>query len=214
MRSMMVWLLGMIFMSSAAAVTEQEAFGKVCSNLGDYEVEVIEDPLFDRVVGAGITGEHDLVIRTNPEALPRLLTITRQFLLANECARLQSGAGIERELSLAEARQLDCAAVDLLRKAQLLQDNALKTIATDLHLSEAEWGVVSGPQRNFDFSGCGLSVQVARQATRTAAGQPASLSRWNACVRACAKPLLTCNTSGCIDTYNQCVAGCDARSPG
>ena len=214
MRFIVISMLSWALMGSAVAMTGEETFSKVCAGLGDYDIHVVEDPLFDRVAGTTMSGEYDFVIRTNPELIPRLLDATRQFLFAHECARVKINTESVRELSVAEAHQADCQAVEMLKQAQLLQPNTLNMIATDLNLSDAEWQMVSGPQRVFDFAGCGMPLQAARQTVRVVnSGQPSSMTAWNACVRSCAQPLRACNTSGCVETYNQCVERCGVHKP-
>lgn len=166
-------------------------------------------------------------IRYNPERLARLSLQATLFLYAQECARLNMGMAGEQQITLTQARQADCRAIDQLRRDQRILPEEVALIESDLILSPQEWQQTSGPERGFDLTRCDgdqpSAVQLQAPAPQQAAtaqaqhgnvlalpagAKPASAS-WNACVRRCAQPMLRCgNNAGCLQAPQNCVAAC------
>ncbi len=88
-----------------------------------------------------------------------------------------------------------------------LKQEELGDLQADLKFSEAEWAMLPGQPRDFDLAAChSRGVVKLPVGAAPSAGQ----SSWDACVRRCAGPLLSCGDR-CMDTYKQCVAGCGDR---
>lgn len=150
-------------------------------------------------------------LRYNPGVLPRLTFATRVFFYAHQCARPGATA------TLPQARRADCAGLSALISAGLISRDGVATLARELVFSDAEWELLPGPRRDFDFTECR-----AGDALRLPPPTVPSTTQldWNACVRACADRLWTCQQrcrgeacDVCAETHRHCRAGCGS-SPG
>jgi hypothetical protein len=156
-------------------------------------------------------------IRYNPTLLPRLKPVTRLFFFARECAaqgrRAAAGAAGPTQV---EAHQADCLAIAALTGAGLLPPADLAVLRDDLHFSAAEWPLLPGPPRDFDFSACPRRDVVKLPLAAMPAAPQAS---WNTCVRACADRSLACQKAcrgetclgRCQSAYDACESACAAR---
>jgi hypothetical protein len=156
-------------------------------------------------------------IRYNPSLLPRLKPATRLFFFARECGRHAShGLDAGAEVSLAQSREADCAAVATMLGGGLLQRADVQALQGDLRFSPDEWKLLPGPVRDFDFSACPRRDVLKMPLPTLPTVQQAS---WNACVRICGDRLRTCQKpcrgescdSLCLAVYDQCEAACAKR---
>lgn len=161
-----------------------------------------------RTIGQGNRRE----IHYNPDILPQLSSNVRYFLYAHQCARQSLRAGTAA--STAQARQADCLALNTLLDGGLLKPEDIAGLQHDLEFSGADWDVLPGPPRRIELNNCQptggnvLRLPLAAQPT-------ARQVEWNACVRACADRLWTCQKSceaatcgTCQATYEQCKTAC------
>ena len=209
-----MWIVGMALALLAGGVcatdTGEPIYGG-CVDARGAAVPALSDDQLPAVVATGVEAGR-AVIRYNPAALPRLLPVTRSFLFAQACARINLGYPALGELDADQARRADCAAADSLRRSGLLAAGAQPALEADLKLAEDEWAWVSGPRRGFALDAC-PSGSGRGLYGEPAAGQPG----WNACVRACAAPLYRCQArcaagrcADCESAYASCIAGCGA----
>lgn len=149
-------------------------------------------------------------IRYNPAVLPRLTLEARLFFYAHQCARPATG-DVSKPLSVAAARQADCSGLNTLLTSAMLSSDDLPALQTEMGFTEAEWQLLPGPARNIDVTSCRVTGGLRLPSVHAAEPHPG----WNACVRACADRLWTCQKrcgggecTGCLDTHRQCRAGC------
>ncbi len=183
-----------------------------CSDTAGRTVAVVADNTLPRLVASDHDGEVP-TIRYNPMLLPRLKPATRLFFFAHECARHAMGDAGKPALSVARARQADCLGLTTLLDSGLVKREDLPDMQADLNFSEPEWAMLPGLPRSFDLAGCSVpGVVKLPPATLPSERQTA----WNACVRACADRLWTCQkkcrgqdcVAACLETHGQCEAAC------
>jgi hypothetical protein len=166
------------------------------------------------LVRTAVDDQGQATIRYNPGVLPRLTFPARLFLYMHECSRHGlSGSG--RMISAARARLADCMAVHTLVGSGQLKREDLPALQAELSFTEAEWQLLPGPMRNFDFANC--QAIRAGNVLRLPVDTPPSEKQagWNNCVRACADRLWTCQKrcsgsacDACLETHSQCKAAC------
>jgi hypothetical protein len=205
----------LLFSLQTAGASETITF-ESCSDTAGRSVAVIADETLPKLVASGNDTEVP-AIRYNPSLLPRLKPATRLFFFAHECARHAMGDAAKPALSVARARQADCLGLTTLLASGLLKRAEMADLQADLSFSEAEWALLPGLPRSFDLAGCSVpGVVVLPPATLPSEKQAA----WNACVRACADRLWTCQkkcrgrdcVAPCLDTHGQCQAACGGHA--
>ena len=146
----------------------------------------------------------------NPDVLPRRRDVTRGFLFAQACARLNLGMRSE-SVSLADAHRADCWGLETLRRSQWIVDPAgVAALEADLHLDADEWARLPGPERRFDFASC------RREAIRLPSAARAEGDRraLNACLHGCGDRLFRCQDGAlreageCMQAFDACEAAC------
>jgi hypothetical protein len=210
------WLipLGWVPMVAGAAVTTTF---ESCSDTAGHTVTVVADDTLPAIV-ASEADDNQPAIRYNPTLLPRLKPLTRLFFFAHECARHAMGDVAKPAHSVARARQADCIGLATLFKEGLMSRDQLPELKADLEFSEAEWSLLPGLPRSFDFENCPPDGEVRRPTQQL----PAELrTAWNACVRGCADHLWQCQkkcrsdacAAACTETQRQCESGCPPVPP-
>ena len=178
-----------------------------CSDVNGHLVRGKLDPSLNKIVASGFAGDQR-VIRYNPELLPKLSVLARQFFFAQACARLALGEAPGAELSPDRAHQADCVGVTILEASGLLRQHAmLQTLEAELVFSDEQWTQLPGPRREFNLTACprksGIKIPLATPPT-------AKKVESNACIRSCGDRLFACK-GDCLGSFDQCVAACKAR---
>lgn len=209
-----IWVVGMVLALLAGGARAADAGEPIyggCVDAQGAAVPALSDDQLPAVIATGIEAGR-AVIRYNPAVLPRLLPVTRSFLFAQACARINLGYSALGELDAGQARRADCTAADSLRRSGLLTAGAQPALEADLNLADDEWAWVPGPRRSFALGTCPAGSGRGLYGA-PAVGQPG----WNACVRACAAPLYRCQArcaagscADCESAYARCIAGCGA----
>ena len=202
MKSWQIFCVAAVMTASAHAqtVTTFES----CTDAAGHTLPAVEDAKLAKLVAVG----HDkdgTSIHYNPAVLVRLKPATRLFFFAHECAAISLGDAGKAALSVDRARQADCLGLATLLDGGYLKREELPELQADLNFSEAEWALLPGQPRSFDFAAC-RSPGVVRLPAEKSPAKPG----WDACVRTCAAPLLACGNH-CLETYQQCVAGCGGK---
>jgi hypothetical protein len=151
------------------------------------------------------------VLRYNPGVLPRLTFATRLFFYAHQCARPTGTA------APAQVRRADCAGLSALIGAGLLQRDEAASLPGQLVFTDAEWELLPGPPRVFDFASCRVGNSLRLPLPAAPSDRQAD---WNACARGCADRLWTCQKTCrgeacevCAETGRHCRAGCGNAAP-
>lgn len=185
-----------------------------CVDAAGHAVRSILDPGLDAMFATRVE-EGRAVIRYNPDALPRVQPLTRLFLYASECARLNLGMPPEGPRTDRDARRADCWGLTTLVRSGLVEEADIVSIQADLTFLGEEWRRVPGPIRGFDLPAC----------HREAAGRPSLASPppgqddWNTCTRTCGDTLFACQRQmcrgpecePCMARYEACVSLCEFR---
>lgn len=148
----------------------------------------------------------------NPQALASRGELTRAFLFAQACARLNLGLPPLLD-SPAAVRRADCWGLAMLMRSGLVTDEReVARIQADLDLGAGEWQRLPGPVRSFELAAC------TREALRLPSLRPAGLPQdaLNACLHRCGDRLFRCQRGAlsaggeCIEAFDRCEAGCGA----
>ncbi len=145
------------------------------------------------------------VILYNPDLMPGLSAMARQFFYAQACARvaLDGRAG--------SARAADCAAAEMLRAGGFLGEGGdpMARLKAELAFSDETWAQLPGPRRSFDFDKCSPAGGLRLPEVKPATPQQ---REWDGCVRQCGDGLYRCagkgTGAGCQETYDRCHAAC------
>jgi hypothetical protein len=212
---MMVWsrhLLAMATLAIAqASMAGEAATFESCTDVAGHTVNAVVDDTQATLIRSTYEAGQP-TIRYNPSILPNLGFAARQFFYAHECARHALGDAAKATLPVTRARQADCVALATLVNSELLKREDIPDLQSQLIFSEKDWEALPGPSRSFNLSGCRTGgVLRLPAATSPGAGQVS----WNACVRACADRLWTCQKgcrgeacSPCTETHSQCEKTC------
>ncbi len=200
---LMALLLGLVTGGVRAEIVDLVS----CTDVNGRLVRGKPDPSLGTIAATGFDGDQR-VIRYNPELLPQLSVLARQFFFAQACAKLALGEAPGTELAPDRAHQADCVGVNILETSGLLKQQAmLRTLETELTFSDEQWAQLPGPRREFNLTACprksGIKIPLATPPT-------ANKIESNACIRACGDRLFACK-SGCLDSFEQCVAACKTR---
>lgn len=206
-------VLGLATSMARAEVVELDS----CTDASGQVVQGTSDSSLKVLVRSGVEGGHSF-IRYNPDLLPNLSVMARQFFFAQECARLSLGKTPGAELTPSQARHADCVGVGILRAAETLQGaSAVQDLEAELVFSDDEWAQLPGPRRPFNLMACPkqTSIALASETPRTA-----DQDKINACIRQCGDRLYRCDKScrgaadcggGCLGSYDRCEADCKTR---
>jgi hypothetical protein len=190
-----------------------------CTDVAGHTVAAAADYAQTVLVTIGRDNDGLPVIRYNPALLPNLSPAARQFFYAHACAQLALDGTAAPTAPLAGARRADCVGVATLIASGLLKRDELAGLQDQLTFTADEWPLLPGPPRSFDLTAC-RSGGVLRlpAATAPSAGQ----TTWNACARACADRLWSCQKgcrgeacdSACGASHDQCAVACGAAPGG
>lgn len=215
MRRGLTWLLWMaIFLGGSASAQVRTVFDG-CTDQRGASVRSIADPSLTRSFVTRIEAGAP-VIRYNSAVLPRLRERARLFFYAHECARFELGLPAEAPRTVGDAWRADCRALETLGRSGLVRSVDIAALQGELLLTDDEWNLVPGPQREIDLPSC-LRGGLPRPPSVSASLPAADQKRWNACVHACADTLLACQTRLCGDRdcprcmpdHDSCVAACE-----
>ncbi|GAA5162699.1 hypothetical protein [Viridibacterium curvum] len=211
MKNLLRVALCALFGALAAPVLAQQTiqFDGCKDRLGAPVPTVVDTTL--RAVAKAVIVDGKGVIRHNPEMLPRLLPESRLFVFAHECGRQLLGFAPDADLQVAQVRQADCWAVDVLQRSGLLKDKTLlATIEDDLSMVPDDWALLPGPRRVLALGSC-KPVPVKQGQLKVDTGA-APTEKWNACQQGCASKLFSCGRgANCQSAFEQCSASCGAR---
>ncbi|MCB1927850.1 MAG: hypothetical protein KDH17_07410 [Rhodocyclaceae bacterium] len=150
------------------------------------------------------------VLRYNADALPRRRDLTRGFLFAQACARVNLGMSPDG-ISVADARRADCWGLETLRRSQWINDSAdVSRLEADLDLDADEWARLPGPAHPFSLASCRREALRLPSATRPDGDRRAA----NACLHACGDRLFRCQkgalseAGACMSAFDACEAAC------
>jgi len=189
---------------AAAAHAQSITTFESCTDAAGRTLPAVEDAKLAKLVATS----HDqdaASIHYNPAVLTRLKPATRLFFFAHECAANSLGDVGKAAVSVERARQADCLGLATLIDGGYVKREELPELQADLNFSEAEWAMLPGQPRSFDLAAC-RSPGVVKLPAEKSPAKPG----WDACVRTCAAPLLACGNR-CLETYQQCVAGCGGK---
>lgn len=200
-------------LSGVASAQVQTTYGG-CTDASGNAVQSILDPGLDATFATRVEGGR-AVIRYNPDVLPRLQPLTRLFLYASECARLNLGMPPVGPRVPDEARRADCWGLTTLVRSRLVGEDDIAAIQADLTFLQDEWRRVPGPVRGFDLPAC----HVASAARPSLASPPPGQDDWNTCTRTCGDALYACQKGECrgpacepcMARYESCVSLCEFR---
>jgi hypothetical protein len=208
MRGLRVLFFAALLLGLVAGTVRAEIIDLVnCSDVNGRLIQGKLDPSLNTIVASGLDGEQR-VIRYNPELMPKLSVLARQFFFAQACARLALGDAPGAELTPERAHQADCVGVSILEESGLLrQQTLLPTLEAELVFSDAQWAQLPGPRREFNLTACPR-----KSAIRLPLATPPSAKKveLNACIRSCGDRLFACK-GGCLANFDQCVATCKAH---
>lgn len=205
MRGLRVIFFAALLLGLATATVRAEIIDLVnCSDVNGRLVRGKPDPSLNTIVASGLDGDQR-VIRYNPELMPKLSVLARQFFFAQACARLALGDAPGADLTPDRAHRADCVGVTILEASGLLGQHAmLQTLETELAFSDEEWAQLPGPRREFNLTACPR-----KSAIRLPLATPPTAKKveLNACIRSCGDRLFACK-GGCLGSFDQCVAAC------
>lgn len=208
MRGLRVLFFAALLLGLATATVRAEIIDLVnCSDVNGRLVRGKLDPSLNTIVAPGVEGDQR-VIRYNPELMPKLSVLARQFFFAQACARLALGDAPGTELSPDQARQADCVGVSILEASGLLrQQTMLLTLEAELAFSDEQWAQLPAPRREFKLTACPR-----KSAIRLPLATPPTAKKveLNACIRSCGDRLFACK-GDCLGGFDQCVAACKGR---
>lgn len=207
MKSLLAALLCLL---SLPVLAQQPIQFDGCKDKLGEPVKTVIDPTLRAVAKAGVVDGKG-VIRHNPEMLPRLLPETRMFVFAHECGRQLLGFAPDAELQVAQVRQADCWAVDVMQRSGMLKDKALLgVIEDDLSMAPNDWALLPGPRRVLELAAC-KPVPTKKGALRMDTAAPSN-EKWNACQLSCGNKLYSCGRgASCQSSFDQCSAACGAK---
>lgn len=208
MRGLKVLFFAVLLLGLATATVRAEVIDLVnCSDVNGRLVRGKLDPSLNTIVASGLDGDQR-VIRYNPELMPNLSVLARQFFFAQACARLALGDAPGAELAPERAHQADCVGVSILEASGLLRQHAmLQALEAELVFSDEQWGQLPGPRREFNLTACPRKSTIRLPLATPPTAKKVEL---NACIRSCGDRLFACK-GGCLSSFDQCVAACKAH---
>lgn len=195
---------------SLSAFAQQSIQFDGCKDRAGNAVPALADSSFTGVAGLGVV-EGKTVIRHNAAVLPRLLPESRLFVFAYECGRKFLGLTGEAELTMAQVRQADCWAVDILQRSGLVKDKTLLgAIEDDLSMVPEDWALLPGPRRVLNLATCKAPAGQKGALKLDTGAVPAD--KWNSCQQGCASKLFSCGRgANCQSAFDQCSAACGGK---
>lgn len=208
----LVACLGLSLSGSVPAQVQTTYDG--CVDASGNAVRSILDPGLDATFATRVE-EGRAVIRYNPDVLPRIQPLTRLFLYASECARLNLGMAPAGPRADVDARRADCWGLTTLVRSGLVGEADIASIQSDLNFLGEEWRRIPGPVRSFDLPACYREIVDRPSLASPSAGQ----DDWNTCTRACGDTLFACQKNvcrgpacePCVARYEACVSLCEFR---
>ncbi|MGA9396343.1 MAG: hypothetical protein WBV56_13495 [Azonexus sp.] len=208
MRGMRVLFFVALLLGLTTGTVRAEIIDLVnCSDVNGRLIRGKLDPSLNTIVASGFDGEQR-VIRYNPELMPKLSVLARQFFFAQAFARLALGDVPGSELTPERAHQADCVGVTILEASGLLRQQAmLQTLEAELVFSDEQWAQLPGPRREFNLTACPR-----KSAIRLPLATPPTAKKveLNACIRNCGDRLFACKDD-CLGSFERCVAACKAN---
>lgn len=206
-----MWMMAVLAATGSCVAGEVATFDS-CTDVNGRTVAAEIDYTQPQLVRTSIDGGQP-TIRYNPALLPGLPPAARQFFYAHECARHALGDAARADPPLARARRADCVGLAALLASGLLTRGEIAGLQSQLVFSNDEWERLPGPPRSFDLAACRSAGVLKLPAP--AAPSPRQTG-WNACVRACADRLWTCQKGCggdgcdnlCVENHRHCEAAC------
>lgn len=209
------YLIALLVTCAFSSVQAQE-INKVegCIDATGRQVQFISDHSAELLVQT-VTTDGLAHIEYNPTKLPRLLPKSKLFLYATECAWLYKGVLRSAERTVEQAAQIDCIALDALKRSRTISSDAeVKILESDLKLSAQEQTLLPTPAHPYQLAQCRQEAARGNTLKGVDSLKTQSASEvWNRCVQGCADKLFRCDTSHgksgqCQQRYDQCEASC------